>query len=224
MASESANGRELLAEFVGSLFLTMTIIASGILGMKLSGGDVGLTVLVIALTTGFVLFTMVEIFGSVSGCHINPAVTISVLITKGMSITKGIEYMVAQILGGIFAAVLAHAMYGLPLLTISTVSRGGIGIALGEFIATFGLLIVIFGCIRSGSKLTSLAIGLYVAAGIYFTSSTCFANPQVTIGRIFTDTITGICPADGVTFLVMEVLAAIVATAFYRYVWPTPSE
>lgn len=224
MVVEHANGRELLAEFVGSLFLTMTIIASGILGMKLSGGDVGLTVLVVALTTGFILFTMVEIFASVSGCHINPAVTISVLITKGMEITKGAEYIIAQIAGGIAAAALAHAMYEMPLLTVSTVSRGGYGMAIGEFVATFGLLMVIFGCIRSGSKLTSLAIGLYVAAGIYFTSCGFFANPQVLIGRVFTDTATGICPADAVTFLIMEVLATVVVTGFYLYVWPTPSK
>ncbi len=210
----------LLTEYVGSLILTTTVISSGILSMALTGGDVGLSILIIAFSTGFIIFGLVESLGPVSGCHINPAVTLSAVITRTMDVTTGIKYVIVQIAGGITAAALSHAMFEMPLFTASEVCRLNPGTALGEIVATFGLVMVIFCCIRRESRLTSLAIGLYVVSAVYWTSSTGFANPQVTIGRIFTDTLTGIRSTDAVVFIAMQAIGSILATGFYCYIYP----
>ncbi|ATZ61290.2 MAG: aquaporin [Methanosarcinales archaeon Met12] len=214
----------LLTEYVGSLILTTTVISSGILSMAFTGGDVGLSVLIIAFSTGFVVFALVESLGPVSGCHINPVVTLSAVVTRAMDVTTGIKYVIVQIAGGITAAALSHAMFEMPLFAVSDVVRLSYGTALSEIVTTFGLVMVIFCCVRRESRLTPLAIGLYVVSAVYWTSSTSFANPQVTIGRIFTDTLTGIRPTDAVAFIVMQAIGSILATGFYCYIYPKGPE
>lgn len=215
-------GRKLVAEFIGSGLLVMAIVSSAILAHDVLGATVGLSVLFIGLATGFWLFVLVEVFGPVSGCHINPAVTVAMMASKDIDVKTGALYIPVQIIGGIVGILFTHMMFlhlGFPLMAISEVARPA-WCYWAEFVGTFALVGTIYGCVRGGSKLTGLAIGFVVGAGIIITSATMFVNPQVTIARMFTYAIAGIRPLDVGPFIGAEILGALAAAAVFGYLYP----
>jgi len=209
-------GHKLLAEFVGSAFLVIAAISPTILAYNVIQAETMLAVLSDALAVAFVLFALIEMLGSVSGCHINPAVTLSMLLTKKIDPKTAIAYIGVQIPGGILGTICSHLMFyqiNPILLTISTVERP-CGCYFAEFLGTFLLLATIYGCTQNNSKLASLSIALLVGGLLLTTSSTMFANPQVTIARVFTYAIAGIKPSDAVFFVFAQVLGSLAATGF----------
>jgi glycerol uptake facilitator-like aquaporin len=215
-------GKKLLAEFIGSGLLVMAIVSSAILAYEVLGASVGLSVLYIGIATGLWLFVLVEVFGPISGAHFNPAVTVAMMVSKDIDAKTGGLYIPVQIAGGIVGVVFTHMMFlhlGFPLMTISTVARPA-WCYWAEFVGTFVLLMTIYGCVRGGSKLTSLAVGLVVGGGILTTSATMFVNPQVTIARMFTYAIAGVRPLDAGPFIVCELLGALAAAGVFGYLYP----
>ena len=206
--------RKLLAEFVGSHFLVIAAISPTILGYNVLGAGMPLTVFIDAIAVGFVLFALIEALGPISGCHINPAVTLSFMATRRMGVKEGSLYMTVQFIGGFTGAISSHLMFYHVVPTVITVSAicRPAGCYYAEFLGTFLLVLTIFICLKNGSKLTGLAVGLLVGGLLITTSSTMFANPQVTIARVFTYSIAGICPADAPFFILAEIVGALVAT------------
>lgn len=211
--------RELLAELLGSMVLVVAAVSPTILAYDILGSSVQLAVLYDGVAVGCVLFALVESLGPVSGCHINPAVTLALVVTRDLDVKTGFRYVLAQISGGLLGVVCSSLMfYGLSpkysklssLLTISSISRPS-GCYFAEYLWTFILILTIYGCKRNGSRFTSLAVALLVGGAILTTSSTMFANPQVTIARVFTPAIAGIQPPDAVGFVLAEVLGALTA-------------
>lgn len=204
--------RRLAAEFLGTLFLLATVVGSGIMGETLAGGNDAIALLGNTLATGAILAVLILVYGPVSGGHFNPAVTLGFLIRKEITPGASLAYVSVQIAGGLCGVWLAHVMFGEPAFTASLNVRTGIGVWVGEFMATFGLLTTIFGCLRYCAAAVPYAVGLFISAGYWFTSSTSFANPAVTIARSFTDTFSGIRPEDASWFILMQLFGAIVAT------------
>lgn len=202
--------KALTCEFLGTAFLLATVVGSGILAHNLDAGNVAVTVMSVAIATGCVLLALIFTFGAVSA-NFNPAVTLMNVLQRNISIRHALLYMAVQICGAICGVVTANLMFDLPAFAWSQHARTGNGQWLGEFIATFGLLTVIQGTARYRAEAVPSAVAAYVAGAILFTSSTCFANPAVTISRIFTDTITGIRSADVVAFIVSQIVATIAA-------------
>lgn len=210
--------RRASAEAVGTGLLVATVIGSGIAAERLSPHDSGLALLENAVATGAVLVALILSLGAISGAHFNPVVTLADRILGGMSTAESCAYVVAQISGACAGAIVANLMFGLPAVTISTQDRSGSGVLLGEVVATFGLLVVILGVVRSGRTQTAaFAVGAYITAAYWFTSSTSFANPAVTIARTLSNTFAGIAPADVPLFVVGQVVGALVAIALARY-------
>jgi len=209
--------RRLATEFVGTAFLLIAIVGSGIMAETLTT-DPGLQLFENALATAAALTALILAFGSVSGAHFNPAVTLADRAFRGLSNRATVGYIGAQIAGGVIGVVLANLMFDLSAITLSTTARSGTGLWLAEGIATFGLLLVIFGVVKSGrSDVAAFAVGAYIAGAVFFTSSTAFANPAVTIARMFTDTFAGIEPSSAPAFIVAELIGmalAIGAAAF----------
>lgn len=205
--------RRLTAEFLGSLFLTMTAISATILGYNVLGAGIPLTVLMDTIAVGFILFVLIEVLGPISGAHFNPAVTLSFMAAKSMKANEGLLYISIQFLGGFVGMLSSHLMFyqAVPqLITISTISRSE-GNYFSEFLGTFILVLAIWCLSKYRSKLTGLAVGMLVGGLLITTSSTMFANPQVTFARIFTYAIAGVNPEDGIVFIFIEFLAALVA-------------
>jgi len=220
--------RKLTAEFLGSLILVFTAISPTILGYQVLGGTVALVVLMDAIAVGLVLFVLIEIFGPVSQCHINPAVTLSMIVSKKMDARTGALYIFVQFLGGITGTLASHLMFihekFYTFVTVSDVVRSG-GTYVAEFIGTFILVLTIHGCIRTKSNRTGMIVGALVGGFIITTSSTMFANPQVTFARIFTFAIAGIRPFDALIFIIVEISAALAATFFAKFLFlATPGE
>jgi len=209
--------RRLATEFIGTAFLLIAIVGSGIMAETLTS-DPGLQLFENALATAAALTALILAFGSVSGAHFNPAVTLADRAFRGLSNRATVGYIGAQIAGGVVGVVLANLMFDLSAITLSTTARSGTGLWLAEGIATFGLLLVIFGVVKSGrSDVAAFAVGAYIAGAVFFTSSTAFANPAVTIARVFTDTFAGIEPSSAPAFIVAELIGtalAIGAAAF----------
>ena len=205
----------LTAEFIGTAFLVAAVVGSGVMGEKLAGGNVAIALLANTIATGAALVALIGTFGSISGAHFNPVVTLSDAIRGRMSWTDASAYTVVQIVAGIVGAVVAHLMFGLPVVSLSLHARSGIALALSEFVATFGLLCVILGCSRFRSSIVPFAVGAYITAAYWFTASTSFANPAVTIARSFTNTFCGIRPADVPWFLVAQVCGGLAATFLF---------
>ena len=207
--------QRLLAEYIGSLVLVVAAIGPIILAHHVLNASVALAVLMDAIAVGFVLFVLIEIFGPISECHINPAVSISMILSGRMKLKIGILYIIVQFLGGLSGTVVAHLMFFnesfFQILTISTVSRSQ-GPYIGEFFGTFILILTIYGCIYSNSTRAGSIIGLLVGGLLLTTSSTMFANPQVTVARMFTFAIAGVSPLDGFFFILVQILASITAT------------
>ena len=211
--------RRLFAEWLGTLFLLAVIIGSGIMADRLSGGIEGLALLGNTLPTGAILVVIILIFGPVSGAHFNPAVTLVFALRGDIRPTHAVQYIIVQIIGGICGVMIAQLMFDLPLIDLSTIARTGVGKWTGEFVATFGLIATILGCLKSRPDAVPYAVGLYITAGYWFTSSTSFANPAVTIARSLSDTFAGINPADIPAFILVQIFAAVVAAITFGWLF-----
>lgn len=201
--------KKLLAEFIGTSFLLMVIVGSGIMGESLSS-DQGLILLANSLATGAGLIALIWIFEPISGAHFNPAVSLLMLLNRKINLKEFSLFSISQIIGGIIGVLLANLMFDLPAIEISDKLREGRNIYLSEFIATFGLLLLIFMLSHKNSKVIAPAVGLYITAGYWFTSSTSFANPAVSIARSFTKTFTGISPDNISYFILMQLIAVFI--------------
>ena len=209
--------RRLASEVMGTAFLLAGVVGSGIMGETLSPNNPGVALLGNTIATGAILVVLILIFGPISGAHFNPAVTLSFLIRKQISTKDAIYYISCQIFGGIIGMLAAHAMFELPLIQISSNVRTGGHQWLAEGIATFGLVATIIGCLKANSSAVPYAVGLYITAGYWFTASTSFANPAVTIARSFTDTFSGIAVMNAPAFIVAQLAGALAAT--YCFMW-----
>lgn len=213
----STIGRRAGAEAIGTALLLAAVVGSGIMAERLSGGNVGLALLANAIATGAALAALILTFGPISGAHFNPAVTIAMAAGGEVPWRSVTPYVMAQVIGAIAGVWLAHLMFDLPILQISLRERSGIGQWVGEFTATFGLLAVIESGRRHFAKALPGAVAAYIIAAYWFTSSTSFANPVVTLARSLTNTFTGIGPNDVPAFVVAQLLGAIVAVFAFRW-------
>lgn len=213
--------RKLLAEFIGTAFLVAVVVGSGIAAAKLSPNDVGLQLFENAAATAAGLVALILAFGPVSGAHFNPVVSVVDALFGGVSARECGAYVVVQVGGAISGAVVANLMFDLDAVTWSTQVRSGHALWLGEVVATIGLLVVIFGVVRSGrSAAAPFAVGAYIGGAYFFTSSTSFANPAVTIGRAFTNTFAGIAPESLPGFIAFQIVGAAIAYGLIRTLYP----
>jgi glycerol uptake facilitator-like aquaporin len=213
--------KRLVAETVGTAFLLAAVVGSGVMGERLAGGNVAIALLSNTLATGAALVALILAFGPISGGHFNPAVTLADASQKGIPWREAPLYIVAQVLGAFAGVASANVMFGLPVLFASRHVRGGAAQLFSEFIATFGLLAVIWGCARRRSAAVPFAVAAYITAAYWFTASTAFANPALTLARSASDTFAGIRPTDAPGFIVAQLLGAGAATLLFR--WLTPS-
>lgn len=225
--AEAPLARRLLAEYLGSAFLAAVVIGSGIAAARLSPGDVGLQLFENATATGAGLFTIILMFGPVSGGHFNPVVSLVDAAFGGLRRHDAIAYIPAQVAGCVSGAVLANAMFALSAISISTKHRASEAHLLAELVATLGLLLVIFSLARTRrGSMAAAAVGAYIGAAYFFTSSTSFANPAITLGRMFSDTFAGIAPASAPGFIAAQLIGGAVAIGLIRALYPdiTPAE
>jgi glycerol uptake facilitator-like aquaporin len=206
-------------EFVGTAFLLAAVVGSGIMGERLSGGNAAIALLANTIATGAALVALILAFGPVSGAHFNPAVTLAVASQHGIAWNEVPGYLIAQIAGAYVGVACAHLMFGLLLFSVSRHSRSGTAQVFSEFVATFGLLSVIWGCSRVRPSLVPFAVGAYITAAYWFTASTSFANPAVALARALTATFSGIRPVDVPGFIVAQLLGAAAATALFRWLF-----
>lgn len=218
--------RRVVAEFAGSAILLATVVGSGIMGEQLAGGNVAIALLANTLATGAALVALILTFGPISGAHFNPAVSIAVASQGGLTVSDAGAYTLAQIFGAVTGVLAAHVMFGLPLVEWSQHARRGFPQIFSEAVATFGLLAVIWGCSRRRSaEAVAYAVGAYITAAYWFTASTSFANPAVTLARTLSDTFAGIRPVDAPGFLIGQVVGATAATVLLRWLVPaSPQE
>jgi glycerol uptake facilitator-like aquaporin len=213
--------RRLTAEFIGTALLLAAVVGSGIMGERLAGGNVAVALLANTLATGSALVALILTFGPISGAHFNPAVTLADASLRGLAWREVPGYIVVQIIGALAGVAVAHVMFGLPVFFASRHVRAGMRQAFSEFVATFGLLAVIWGCVKFRSAMVPFAVAAYITAAYWFTASTSFANPAVTLARSLSDTFAGIRPIDVPMFIVAQLLGAMAATVLFR--WLTPS-
>jgi glycerol uptake facilitator-like aquaporin len=213
--------RRIASEFLGTGFLVAAVVGSGIMGERLAGGNAAIALLANSIATGAALVALILTFGPTSGAHFNPAVTLVDAIEHGVSWTVAAGYIPAQFCGAVGGAIVAHVMFGLPTISVSHHVRGGHAQVFSEFIATFGLLCVIWGCSRVRTEMVPFAVAAYIAAAYWFTSSTSFANPAVTVARSLSDTFAGIRPVDVPLFVVAQFSGAFAATLLFRWLVPT---
>lgn len=213
-------GRRAAAETIGTAFLLAVVIGSGIMGERLAGGNVAIALLANTLSTGAGLVALILAFGSVSGAHFNPAVTFADATHGGVAWRDVPVYVLAQIGGAFVGVAIAHVMFGEPVFFASTHARDGAAQLVSEFVATFGLLATIWGTVRTRPAAAPFAVGAYITSAYWFTSSTSFANPAVTLARAASDTFTGIRPADVPGFVVAQFLGATAATSLFAWLVP----
>jgi glycerol uptake facilitator-like aquaporin len=211
--------RKLAAEALGTFLLVATVVGSGIMADRLAGGNDALALLANSLATGAILVVLILVFGPLSGAHFNPAVTFHFVLTCRMRSRDGGFYVLVQTIGAIAGTLAAHAMFGEALVQAATTARSGGGQWLGEFVATFALLAAIVGVSRHKPEAVPYAVGLVIVAGYWYTSSTSFANPAVTLARSLTDTFTGIRPADVAPFIAMQLVGGLAATLFFKWLY-----
>jgi glycerol uptake facilitator-like aquaporin len=221
LSMTASPARALVAEMTGTALLLAAVVGSGIMGEQLAGGNVAVALLANTLATGAALVALILAFGSVSGAHFNPAVTLADASQGGLPWSRAGGYIAAQVAGALIGVVSAHAMFAKPLLMLSRHARAGWAQAFSEFVATFGLLAVIWGCSRRRASVVPFAVAAYITAAYWFTASTSFANPAVTLARAFTDTFSGIRPVDVPAFVAAQLLGAMTATLLFR--WLTPA-
>ncbi|WP_165190104.1 MIP/aquaporin family protein [Caulobacter soli] len=205
--------RRLVAEALGSAMLLAVVVGSGIMGQRLAGGNVAIALLGNTLATGAALVVLITVFGPVSGAHFNPVVTLAAAIRRELPWRAALAYPPAQLAGAILGVWCAHAMFGQPIWQVSTHARTGPAQAFSEFVAAFGLLATILGTAKFRPDFTAVAVGLYITAAYWFTASTSFANPAVTIARSLSDTFAGIAPGGVPAFILAQTAGALVATA-----------
>ena len=215
--------RRLAAEFLGTAFLLAAVVGSGIMGERLADGNAAVALLANTLATGGALVALILTFGPISGAHFNPAVTLSDALQRGLKWREVPAYITVQVIGAFTGVAITHTMFGLPLFFASTHERAGMRQAFSEFVATFGLLAVIWGCVRFRSAMVPFAVAAYITAGYWFTASTSFANPAVTLARSATDTFTGIRPNDAPAFILAQLAGALAATLVFRWLAPASS-
>ena len=209
--------QRLSAEFFGTALLLATVIGSGIMAEQLAGGSVALALLGNTIPTGAMLVVLITVFGPVSGAHFNPAVTLVFALRGELGLKAALAYCGAQVAGGLLGTGLAHAMFDLDLVQVSTHVRTGSAQALSEVVATFGLVLTILATLRARPEQVAMMVGLYITAAYWFTASTSFANPAVTVARSFTDTFSGIRPADMPLFVIAQLIGALSAWLFCRW-------
>lgn len=212
--------RRYVAEGLGTAMLLAVVIGSGIMGERLAGGNVAIALLANAIATGAGLVALILMFGTISGAHFNPAVTLSEAWQKNLPGRQVFPYIVVQVIGAFAGVAAAHLMFGEPVFFASTHERTGMAQWWSEFVATFGLLAVIISCSRSRPTVTPFAVALYITAAYWFTSSTSFANPAVTLARAASDTFAGIRPADAPGFIIAQLLGAAAATGLFCWLYP----
>lgn len=206
--------KRMAAEFAGTAALVATVVGSGAMGDKLANGNVAVALLANSLATGMILFVLIAALGEFSSAHFNPAVSLAMAVKGTFPMREVLPYAMAQIAGGILGTMNVQVMFGLPVVQWSHHARNGVGTLVGEVVATFGLLCVIEMCSNRKLECAAASVGLYVTAAIWFTSSTSFANPAVTIARSFTNTFSGIRPADILMFTVAQVIGALAGVGF----------
>jgi len=210
-------GRRLAGEALGTAMLLAVVIGSGIMGERLAGGNVAIALLGNTLATGTALVVLITIFGPISGAHFNPAVTVALALRRDIGWTLALGYLAAQVVGAVIGVWAAHAMFGEPILQISAKHRDGMALGFSEFVATFGLLATILGTVRFRPDFTPTAVGLYITSAYWFTASTSFANPAVTIARSLSDTFAGIAPVSVAPFIAAQMIGAVVAVAIFGW-------
>lgn len=211
--------RKLAAEGLGTAFLLATVVGSGIMAAKLAGGNTAIALLGNTIPTGAILVVLISTLGPISGAHFHPFVTLASLVNRSMKPGEVAAYIAVQVVGAILGVFIAHAMFDLPLLQASTTMRSGGAQWLAEAVASFGLLTVIFLSVRNAPQQVAMNVGLYITAAYWFTASTSFANPAVTLARSFSDTFAGIRPEDVLGFILAQLAGAALAVAVDRWVW-----
>ena len=219
-----ATARKLVAELAGTMTLLATVIGSGIMAERLADGNMAIALLGNTIPTGAILFVLITILGPVSGAHFNPAVTLAFAVRREIGHRLAILFVMAQVMGGLCGAMLAHVMFEMPVLQLSQNIRTGPALWTSEFVATFGLLTVIFGGLRWRPDAIPTLVGLYITAAYWFTSSTSFANPAVTIARSFTDSFSGILPSHAPGFILAQLAAALVAPLCLGWLFADPEK
>ena len=209
-------------EWLGTAFLLAAVVGSGIMAQKLAGGNDALALLCNTLPTGAILAVLILVFGPLSGAHFNPAVTLAFALRDGLPWSTAAVYIVAQVLGGIAGVWMAHLMFELPVSQFSITVRTGPGQWLAEAVATFGLLLTVFGCVWRRPDSVAYAVGLYITAAYWFTASTSFANPAVTVARSLSDTFAGIAPAGVPAFIVAQLAGTLAAVILSHWLWREP--
>ncbi len=212
--------RRLVAEALGTALLLAVVVGSGIMGERLAGGNAAMALLANTLATGAGLTVLIVVFGPISGAHFNPAVTLVFLVRREIGAGTAAAYAAAQVAGGVLGVWTAHAMFAEPIWQVSSKLRNGPAQALSEFVATFGLVLTILGTLRFRPQATPAAVGLYIAAAYWFTASTSFANPAVTLARSLSDTFAGIAPTSAPTFIAAQLAGALTAAALGRWLLP----
>jgi glycerol uptake facilitator-like aquaporin len=212
--------RRAVAEFAGTLLLLAAVVGSGIMGDRLAAGNVAIALLANTIATGAALIAIILAFGPISGAHLNPAVTLTDAWLGDIAWSETPLYILAQTAGALAGVAAAHLMFGLSVLSVSTHMRSGPAQAFSEFVATFGLMAVIRGCARSRPAIVPLAVGCYITAAYWFTASTSFANPAVTVARALTNTFAGIRPQDASVFIAAQLAGAFCATLLFNWLVP----
>ena len=211
--------RRLVSEFLGTAFLLAAVIGSGIMSERLAGGNVGIALLSHILAIIAALVVLITIFGPVSGAHFNPVVTLAFVMRREIGARLALAYVATQFIGAIAGVWAAHLMFEQPVFQISTKLREGMAIGFSEFVATFGLFATIFGCIRYRPAFTPTAVALYIMSAIWFTASTSFANPAVTVARCLSDTFAGIAPSSVPLYIAAQIVATLVAVPFFGWLF-----
>ncbi|HZL37405.1 MAG TPA: MIP/aquaporin family protein [Tepidisphaeraceae bacterium] len=216
-----SSSQRVVSEMLGTAFLLATVIGSGIMAQRLSGGNDALALLCNTLPTGAMLTVLILIFGPVSGAHFNPAVTIAFALRGELPWPLACMYLAVQVGGAFMGVWAAHMMFELPVWQLSTHVRTGPGQWFAEAVATFGLVLTIFGCVARAPGSVAFAVGLYITAAYWFTASTSFANPAVTMARALSDTFAGIAPAGVLAFIIAQMIGMLAAVGLSRWLWRT---
>ncbi len=217
-------GKRTFCEALGTAFLLAAVVGSGIMAQRLSGGNVALALLGNTLPTGAILVVLILIFGPLSGAHLNPAVSVALAVRQELRWSDVAAYVPAQLVGGLVGVWTAHVMFDLPWWQVSATTRTGAGQWIAEFVATFGLLLTILGCAARNAGAVPFAVGLYITSAYWFTASTSFANPAVTIARSVSDTFAGIAPSSAPAFLAAQFVGMLAAIGLSSWLWPSKAQ
>jgi len=215
--------RKLAAEFIGTAFLLTGVVGSGIMALDLAAGNTGVALLANAIATGCILYVGITVLGPISGAHFNPAVTLAFLLRREIVPTEALAFVVVQVAGGVIGVWLAHCMFDLTILQTGTTARTGINLWVAETVAAFGLVFVILGGLRHRPEAVPAIVALYITGAYWFTASTSFANPAVTVARGLSDTFAGIDPQHVPTFVICQLLGAVLAVALGRAMFQQPA-